>query len=120
MDMRNLRFQCEHELKAKLFRLRHAYMVERDNGVLARLLLASFTSIVHILRNALRVKGKTTPYLKRDALPVIAGEFAIDLPLWENILAVREKHLCLKADTALTFAAFIRDLEKVVASVDKW
>jgi hypothetical protein len=120
VDMRNLRFQCEHELKAKLFRLRHAYMVERDNGVLARLLLASFTSIVHILRNGLRIKDKAVPYSKRDALPFIAEEFAIDLPLWEKILAVREKHLRFKADTALIFAAFMRDLEKVVAVVDKW
>ena len=120
VDMRNLRFQCEHELKAKLFRLRHTYMVERDNGVLARLLLASFTSIVHILRNALRIKDKVVPYSKRNALPLIAEEFAIDLPLWENILAAREKRLRLKVDTALTFAAFMRDLETVVGIVDKW
>jgi len=120
VDMRNLRFQCEHELKAKLFRLRHAYMMECNNSILARLLLASFISILHILRNALRIKDKTVPYSKHDALPVIAEEFAIDLPLWEKILAAREKRLRLGKDTALIFAAFVRDLETVVGIVDKW
>jgi len=120
VDMRNLRFQCEHELKAKLFRLRRAYMMERNNNVLVRLLLVSFTSVIHILRSALRIKGKTVPYSKHDALPVIAGEFAIDLPLWEKILEAREKRLRLGKDTALIFAAFVRDLETVAGIVDKW
>ncbi|MDP3732602.1 MAG: hypothetical protein Q8R31_06270, partial [Candidatus Omnitrophota bacterium] len=59
IDIRNLRFQCEQELKAKLITLRQLYLkINRDKPALKDLLLRSITSILHISRNVLRLKGK--------------------------------------------------------------
>ncbi len=122
VDTRNLRFQCEQELKAKLIALRQLYLRRnRDSAALCVFLFKSFTSITHILRNVLRIKGKQPPYLKQDILKDIAAEFQIDRNAWEKILAARNKQIRLNAkEIEQLFIDFVRDLEKIINFVDKF
>ncbi len=121
IDIRNLRFQCEQELKGKLLKLKQMYLAAYGNeGALKRLLFVSFTSILHILRNVLRLKGKKPPYLKGDVIKEIASEFRIDNNSWQKILAAKNKQIKLnKQDILKLFLAFVRDLEKIVNITDK-
>jgi len=121
IETRNLRFQCEQELKAKLINLRQLYLkLCRNKIALRNLLFKSFTSILHILRNVLRLKGKEPPYLKQDILRGLAAEFQIDLNAWEKILFAKNQGLKLSyKDTQDLFVNFVRELEKIVDSVDK-
>ncbi|MGA2775786.1 MAG: hypothetical protein ABSE81_07000 [Candidatus Omnitrophota bacterium] len=121
IDMCNLRFQCEHELKAKLLKLRQAYLMLHDNATTLRnLLFLSFTSILHIIRNVLRLKGKEPPYLKQDILKEIGMEFKIDIILWEKILAAKNKNVKLSGkEIEQLFISFVRELESIVAIIDK-
>jgi hypothetical protein len=122
VDTRNLRFQCEQELKAKLIHLRQAYIrLNADKTSLRHLLLKSFTSVLHILRNVLRLKGRVPPYLKQDIINDVASEFRINKLAWEKILAIRDKGGRLDRETQEgLFIDFIRDLEKIVEAVDKF
>jgi len=121
IDTRNLRFQCEQELKVKLLNLRQLYLrINKDKVALRNLLFKSFTSILHILRNVLRLKAKLPAYKKEDILKELAAEFQIDMDIWGKILAAKVKQVKLNSkDTEQLFISFVRELEKVADIVDK-
>ncbi len=120
IDISNLRFQCEQELKVKLIKLRQSYLTIDNKSALRILLFKSFTSILHILRNVLRLKGKKPPYNKEDILKELALEFHFDLEAWGKILAARNKQIKLShRDTEELFVNFVRELEKIVETVDR-
>lgn len=120
VDMHNLRFQCEHELKAKLLKLKQAYLLLNNKSALRSLLFASLTSVLHILRNVLRIKGIKPPYLKHEALKEMASEFKIEIHVWERILLAKNRKIKLsKREIEELFISFVRDLESLVAIVDK-
>ena len=120
IDLKNLRFQCEQELKAKLLSLRQLYIsINKNKTELRLLLLKSFTSILHILRNVLRLKDKIPAYKKDLLLKELAAEFNINLTGWEKILAARLKKTKLSnQETEGLFKDFVEDLEKLVDIVD--
>lgn len=121
IDTRNLRFQCEQELKVKLIALRQLYLRKNKNRTaLSIFLFKSFTSIIHILRNVLRMKAKLPPYLKQDILKDITAEFQVDGDTWERILAAKNKQLRLDAKgIEQLFVNFVKDLEKIIDVVDR-
>jgi len=121
VDTRNLRFQCEQEFKSRLLGLRQAYLVSyKDARALKGILLKAFTSVLHLARNVLRLKGKNPPYNKQELLRHLAAEFHIDGRVWENILALKLGMLSLNSQaTDDLFAVFMEDLEKLVDIVDK-
>jgi len=122
IDISNLRFQCEQELKVKLITLRNLYLtINKDKVALRGLLFKSSTSILHILRNVLRLKGKRPPYKKEDILKELALEFHFDLEAWEKILAAKNKQIKLNhKDIEELFVNFIRELEKIIDTVDRF
>ena len=121
IDIKNLRFQCEQELKAKLIHLRQGYIrINNDKAALRNLLFRSFTSVLHILRNVLRLKNKKPSYLKQDILKEVALEFPIDTIIWGKILAAKNKQIKLSnKETEELFVDFVRALEEIVGMVDK-
>lgn len=121
IDIKNLRFQCEQELKSKLINLRQLYLTaNNDEPALRRLLFKSFTSVLHILRNVLRLKGRKPPYKKEDILKEVALEFEFDSKNWNKILAAKNKQIKLRQkDTEGLFVNFVRELEKIVETVDR-
>ncbi len=121
IDIKNLRFQCEQELKSKLINLRQLYLTaNKDEPALRRLLFKSFTSVLHILRNVLRLKGRKPPYKKEDILKEVALEFEFDSKNWNKISAAKNKQIKLsQKDTEGLFVNFVRELEKIVETVDR-
>lgn len=120
VDMRNLRFQCEQELKAKLINVKRLYLRILDRSALQNLLFRSLTSVLHILRNSIRLKGRAPSYSKEDVLKEVAGEFRIDLVNFNRILAAKNRNLSLRyKEVDLLFQAFVKDLEKITDIVDR-
>ena len=121
VDTRNLRFQCEQELKGKLINLRQAYLRQsRNRAALKYLLFKYCTSVLHILRNVLRVKGKNPSYLKQDVLKEVGDEFKIDMAVLTKILAAKNKEIALSAaDIDSLFIRFTEEVEKASGIVDK-
>jgi len=120
IDVKNLRFQCEQELKAKLINLKQIYIrLNANPRALRELLLKSFTSILHILRNVLRLKGMQPSYKKEELLKELAGHFKIELSPWEKILGAKLKKVKInKAHVEELFVTFIGNLEEIVKTVD--
>ena len=92
INHKNLRFQCEQELKSKLILLKQQYIRinPKDCQAVANLLFKGLTSVVHILRNVLRLKGKEPSYNKEKALtrsiPVSLriNEFSVAAERWHG------------------------------------
>jgi hypothetical protein len=89
IDLKNLRFQCEQELKSKLLMINQNYLRVKDALLLKTLLLKSFSSVLHILRNLIRLKGGKPAYLKEDIIKQAGAYFKIDAVCFNNILALK-------------------------------
>lgn len=120
VDLRNLRFQCEQELKARLLNLKQAYLslnLRPEN--LKEPLFKSFTSILHILRNVLRLKGVQPDYQKEELLKELAAYFKIEIGHWEKILKAKLQKIKLSGgEIEELFLVLVDNLEKVVQEVD--
>ena len=122
IDLKNLRFQCEQELKSKLLLVKQQYLVvnPKDKRALANLLFRSFTSLAHILRNLLRLKGKTPSYAKEDLFREIAVELKMETATFAKIWQAKKDPARLNAaDLRALLGDFVRELEKIVKTVDR-
>lgn len=120
VDLKNLRFQCEQELKAKLINIKSIYLRSAGKVILRNALFKSFISLAHILRNLIRLKGRKPPYLKEEVLAEASREFNIDASNFYKILTAREGSLKLTyKEIDSLFRAFTADLEKIISIVDK-
>ena len=120
IDKKNLRFQCEQELKSKLLSLKHLYLKHAlEPGRLEEPLLKSFNSILHILRNVLRLKGLKPAYKKENLLQELVTVFKIKIEHWAKIQAAKLKKVKLsKNEVAELFMTLVNDLEEITQVVD--
>ncbi|MDD5136574.1 MAG: hypothetical protein PHN63_04430 [Candidatus Omnitrophica bacterium] len=119
IDIKNLRFQCEQELRSKIINIKKAYLASVDSPDLDKLLLKFFTSSLHILRNVLRLKSGNAVYRKEDILNAISAGFHIDTAGMRKILEARGAGKRLpKRSAAELFNSFVADLEKISDEVD--
>lgn len=121
IDIKNLRFQCEHELKAKLINIKKSYLSGRNERELKNLLFQSFTSTMHLLRNLVRLKGKTPSYSKEKLIKEITEELGLEGPVFERIYASKKGDIKLNYREAdALFCDFTKELEKAVNIVDRF
>lgn len=120
IDIKNLRFQCEQELKSKIINIKRAYIRTANRFMLKKLLFKSFTSVIHILRFCLRLKGKTPSYDKEKIIDDISQEFALDKAPLKRILDARNKNLRLSHnEIAGLFAHLVETLETISGKIDR-
>lgn len=121
IDTKNLRFQCEQELKIKLLNLKNAYLrLRKDKSALRSLLFKSMTSMLHVSRNLLRLKNKPAPYRKEEIINSLSAEFQINAATWKMILNAKNKTIKLgDQETEQVFQEFVIEAEKLTESVDK-
>ncbi len=88
------RAQVEHDLRAKLLRLRQkASGMLSDANLLRRLLLDSVSTFCVLFRHALLLHGVAAPPQKREVVRLAGERFGIDPAPFEKLLDVREERL---------------------------
>jgi hypothetical protein len=114
------RAQVEHDLRAKLLRLRQkASGMLSDEGQLRRLLLDSVSTFCVLFRHALILHGAEGPMIKRDVIARASTRFGFDPLPFEKLLAIREQKL--KARELNPFAlldGYLQAISVVVTAVD--
>ncbi len=93
IDPKNLRLQCEQQIKGKLIRLRQSYLeVGLKRGHILGLLTTSLKSILPILRNSLRlVQPDSQPPKTNEEIIIKAGlEFGIEKEPFMEILQIKK------------------------------
>jgi predicted nucleotidyltransferase len=115
------RAQVEHELRAKLLRLRQkAAGILSDRDVLRGLLVESVSTFCVLFRHALIIESGDAPARKRDIIERARERFGIDPDPFMRLLDHREQKIKLQEiDPLPLLAAYLIEIGRVIDSVDK-
>lgn len=114
------RAQVEHDLRAKLLRLRQkASGILSDKDVLRRLLVDSISTFCVLFRHALILHGVNTPGRKREIVERARERFGIDPAPFSTLLDLRELKVKPKEmEPEALLAAYMNEIGKVIDAVD--
>ncbi|HEU0124048.1 MAG TPA: hypothetical protein VFQ91_26180 [Bryobacteraceae bacterium] len=115
------RGQVEHELRAKLLRLRQkAGGLLSDQPMLVRLMGESVSTFCNLGRHALRLAGVPAPMAKREAVGACAAQFGIDPAPFYTLLDLREGSKRERdLDPPALLAAYMQQIEALTGAVDR-
>jgi len=121
IDKRNIRLQCEEQIKGKLIRLRQAYLeVGLKKKGLEALIKESLYALLPIFRNMLRLKGKTPPVGKKDILIGLCAEFDLDADIFLAILKDKKDDEKIGSqEIEPAFERYLGEIHKLALAVDK-
>lgn len=114
---RDLRMQCEKELRGKLILLRQGYLRNKRN---ARALLAqSAGSIIVLLRSMLRLKKEKIPLKREEVIKLACEEFELDDQPFLKALEIKYKPIVWPSkELHFTFQNYVEELKKLVNKVN--
>jgi hypothetical protein len=115
------RAQVEHDLRAKLLRLRQkASGMLSDADLLRRLLLDSVSTFCVLFRHALILAGADGPFAKREVIARASERFGFDRQPFETLLSIREERLkAREAEPVALLDAYLNAISVVIAAVDQ-
>lgn len=115
------RAQVEHELRAKLLRLRQkasGVLFERD--LLLRLMADSISTFCVLFRHGLRLAGDLPHFGKREVIESARIKFGIDPAPFMTLIDVREgKTNSRNVQPKELFAKYLEQIQVVVDAVDR-
>jgi predicted nucleotidyltransferase len=114
------RAQVEHELRAKLLRLRARYAaVAPDAESVIRLMVEAVPNFAALFRHALRVSGQPAPFAKADLFRACGQHFGFDpRPFLETLEVRRGARKAKSLDARATFTAYLAGVARMTAAVD--
>jgi len=119
VNSRNVRHQCEQQLKGGLIRL---YQVYLEAGMkkkrIRSLLINSLTSFIPIFRSLLRLKGKALPVKKRDIISDLEKEFTVNGGIFLKVLEMKEGKK-VKDNLEKLFGDYLEEVEKLCIICDR-
>jgi hypothetical protein len=117
---KNLRHQCEYELKSNLLKLRKMYMLNvGNNKQLVNILVNSLTSFLVVFKSILYLTEKNFPIKKVDALNLLSKKINFDITPFLVIMKLKEKNKEVgKIDIEKLVEKYVTELEKIVDFVD--
>jgi predicted nucleotidyltransferase len=115
------RAQVEHDLRAKLLRLRQkACGMMSDTDLLRRLLLDSVSTFCVLFRHALVLHGVDAPATKRAVIESSRQHFGIDAVPFERLLDVREERIKPReVEPVPLLASYLQGISTVIAAVNQ-
>ena len=117
----NLRHQLEYELRARLLRLRRLAIGSAHNPQrLAELMANSLDSFAVLFRHMLLMGGHDAPFDKRGCVMKIAEVLKLDKQVFARIFAHADtEDLWLQTEADTIFAGYLKQIERVIVTVDK-
>lgn len=121
IDDRFYRAMVEHELRAKLLRLRQkAGGTLSEHDLLLRLMADSVSTFCVLFRHALKIAGEQPVFDKHAIVVATASRFGIDGQPFETLLRLREEKVKPRdLQPVPLFREYLRQIENVVAAVDR-
>ena len=121
VDSRFYRAQVEHELRAKLFRLRQkaAGMIS-DPDLLRRLLADSVSTFCVLFRHALALNGRDVAPVRRQIIQAAKDHFGIDATPFNQLLDLREERIKPRdAEPVTILSGYLAGIGQVIEAVDR-
>jgi|SRR5579871_2673601 len=121
VDRSFYRAQVEHDLRAKLLRLRQkASGMLSDADLLRRLLVDSISTFAVLFRHALALHGSEAPQRKREVIVAAQQRFGFDGAPFEKLLAVREERVKPRdVDPVALLGPYLQGIGVVIDAVDR-
>jgi hypothetical protein len=115
------RAQVEHDLRAKLLRLRQkASGMLSDADLLRRLMADSLSTFCVLFRHALHLAGADGAMKKREVIEQAGRTFGFDVVPFEKLLDLREEHIKPREfDPAAHLASYLQGIGAVIDAVDR-
>jgi hypothetical protein len=115
------RAQVEHDLRAKLLRLRQkAAGVLSEDDRLRRLLVDSLSTFCVLFRHALILEGSDPPATKRDIIARASERFGLDRTPFDRLLDIREERLKPRdIQPADLLGGYLQGISTVIEAVDR-
>lgn len=121
VDPKNLRHQCEGELKGKLLHLRAFYAENCNNPkTIAEIMAKSLPTFLAAFRAVLRILGKKPPDGSRAVVELLAQNIDINPQVFFDIIDIRggESLLPCGDDALAMFERYLTELVAVTTFVD--
>lgn len=120
IETKNLRHECEHELKGRLIRLRQSFMESGHKAKeLKDLLLAAHNANFPAFRTALRLKSIQPPTKKENVTAALAEQFELNKELFLKMKLLREDQLTANLSTMQELLQqYLTEVEKLAQLVD--
>lgn len=91
LEPAQLRWQIAYEVKAMRMRIKQMYWrAAGDNRMMKSVLTARFTSLLHLVRGLLLLKGLPAPVTRREIIGVAAEHLGLDRQPAERLLELRQ------------------------------
>jgi predicted nucleotidyltransferase len=115
------RAQVEHDLRAKLLRLRQkASGILSDKDVLRRLLIDSVSTFCILFRHALTLSGTEVSGGKREIVRAAGVTFGFDPKPFDQLLDLREQKAKAKdLEPEALLGSYMQQIEVVIGAVDR-
>lgn len=122
IDPKNLRHQCEHELRSKLITLRSRFSLISDRPrEVIRLILESSSSFFAAFGGLLRLAGARPKLSKKELAEQLTKLTGIDTSIFMELVEVREGSKIWRKEEALEkFEQYLTSISAVVKYVDKF
>jgi len=122
IERRNLRFQCEYQLRFMLLRMRNLYLFSRrDQRLMAAHLSRSFTSLLHLLRSLYRLLDEPPPTHMEEVIARSAERFGLDHQLMGELLNLKRKQKRFHIEGVESlFEGYLDLLYDLIQVVDNW
>lgn len=114
------RAQVEHELRAKLLRLRQkASDILSEKDLLRKLLADSLSTFCVLFRHALMLHGQEAKMQKREVIEQAREVFKIDSTPFERLLDLREEKIkATNLDPSAILGSYLKEISVVIDAVD--
>lgn len=115
------RAQVEHDLRAKLLRLRQkAAGAMADSDALRMLLADSVSTFCVLFRHSLLLAGFEAPFGKREVVAQARARFGLDTEPLEKLLDFREEKIkARELDPGRLLASYMKGIQTVIDAVDR-
>jgi hypothetical protein len=117
-DMRpaELRWQSAYEIKTMRLRMKQQFWrIADDPAAMRRVLLQRFTSLTHLMRAALALRGLEAPARRSDVVTAAVAHLGIDATFTQSMAAMRQQRA---APDRETLVARFGDLLDAIRAVD--
>lgn len=116
----HLRYQCEHEARGKLLRLRELYMEIGDQRkALRHLMLDSLKTFLVVVRTLSRMRGQPEAATDGELLATFAESFQCSLPTFARLLDIRLSCRKWEGDEEALFRSYLNDVGTLVDVIDR-
>lgn len=121
IDVPHYRIQLERELKTRLLQLRRQYLAcAGEEQRIARLMVASVSTFLVLLRAALRLYNDSVPSEKIQALDQLAAHIPFDPEPFRAVLSLKhQKPKPPPGEMQTLFGKYLSSIDHVVHAVDR-